>query len=297
VTPRVQVPNDLVRALGVTVAEHPAGRYVPADPTGRTGVPGVWAAGNLADPMAQVVTAAAAGARTGAAVNADLVAEDTAAAVAHHDFFTRDFWYARYAAAGRIWSGNPNPHLVATAADLPPGTALDVGAGEGADALWLATRGWTVTGADVSAVALDKAAAHGRAAGVEITWERVDVRDWQPPCRYDLVSAQFLHLPRPMLILVHRRLAAAVRPGGTLLIVGHHPDDQHLPHAGHEDGAGVGQVRQVLRDMLFTAEDAAAALDPAEWEVSVQAPQRTVTGPDGSTVTRRDALLRAVRRR
>ncbi len=132
----------------------------------------------------------------------------------------------RYGSGKRVWSGKPNPQLVATVVDLPAGTALDVGSGEGADAIWLASRGWEVTGVDVSQAALDRAAGHASDAGVQVTWRQADVTTWDPaPAQFDLVSAQYLHLSRPVREALHRRLAVAVRPGGTLLIVGRHPDD------------------------------------------------------------------------
>jgi len=289
VSSRLRVRDGALEPLGLVAVEHPAGvgTYLPADPTGRTDIPGVWVTGNVTDPMAQVVMVAAAGARTGAMVNADLVVEEADEAAARVDFFTEEFWDERYRAADQIWSGNPNPHLVTAVEDLPGGDALDVGAGEGADAVWLASRGWKVTGVDVSGVALGKAAVHAREAGVEVDWERVDVRQWDPPQRrYDLVSAQFMHFPRPVLEEVHRRLAAAVRPGGTLLIVGHHPADGEQHSERHDR----------LHDLMFTAQDAAASLDPAEWEVSVTSPSREVTDPDGNVETVRDAVLSAVRR-
>jgi thioredoxin reductase/2-polyprenyl-3-methyl-5-hydroxy-6-metoxy-1,4-benzoquinol methylase len=284
VSSRLRASTAAFEPLGLAAVEHPMGigTYLPADPTGKTAVPGVWVAGNVTDPMAQVVMVAAAGARAGAMVNADLVAEEATEAAARHDFFTEEFWDERYRSAERIWSGNPNPHLVASVADLPPGQALDVGAGEGADAVWLASRGWTVTGVDVSGVALDKAAAHARDAGVDVTWERADVRNWDPaPRRYDLVTAQFMQFPGPVLDTLHRRLAAAVRPGGTLLIVGHHPADHDKHHLHH---------------LMFTAHDAAASLDPTEWDVSQTSPQREIKDSDGNVTTARDAVLRAVRR-
>ncbi len=143
---------------------------------------------------------------------------------------TQEFWDARYHSAERIWSGNPSPHLVAQVADLAPGSALDVGSGEGADAIWLATRAWQVTGIDLSTVALERAAQLAAWAGQDIaeriTWEQADVLSWDPaPRQFDLVSAQFMHLPRLAREALHLRLAAAVRPGGMLLIAGHHPSD------------------------------------------------------------------------
>src|SRR4051794_37410008 len=81
------------------------------------------------------------------------------------DLFTQETWDARYAESERMWSGQPNPRLVEQVADLSPGDALDVGAGEGADAVWLASEGWRVTALDVSEVALERVIAHAREAG------------------------------------------------------------------------------------------------------------------------------------
>ncbi len=130
----------------------------------------------------------------------------------------RAFWDARYASRERIWSGEPNRQLVAEAASLAPGRALDVGSGEGADALWLAERGWRVTAVDVSPVALERAAAraaeHGDEVASRVAWEQADVRTWSPPvAAYDLVSAQFLHPGPDVRPQVVRRLAAADRAG------------------------------------------------------------------------------------
>lgn len=205
--------------------------------------------------------------------------------------WTQELWDARYRSAETIWSGNPNPQLVAQVADLRPGTALDVGSGEGADAIWLAARGWQVTAMDLSRVALDRAA--GRAASIgqdvsaRITWQQADVLSWDTaPWQFDLVSAQFMHLPRPAREVLHRRLAGAVRPGGTLLIVGHHPSDLET-----------SMRRPKVPDFLFTADEIAAALDPDDWQVIIAAaPERQTLDPDGRPVTIHDAVLRAVRR-
>ena len=205
--------------------------------------------------------------------------------------FTREFWDERYRSAGRLWSGQPNPQLVAQVADLPAGEALDAGCGEGADAVWLAARGWTVTAADVSPVALERGAAHAAAEGehvaARISWQQADLRSWDPgPGRFDLVSAQFMYLPDAELGALHRRLAAAVRPGGTLLIVGHHPDDHH---------ANLGRTGDLT--LFPDAAELAAALDPACWEIALAgAITRPATGLDGEPVTATDTVLRARRR-
>jgi SAM-dependent methyltransferase len=206
--------------------------------------------------------------------------------------FTQDFWDARYRSADRIWSGNPNPHLVEKVADLVPGTALDVGCGEGADAIWLAARGWHVTGIDVSVVALERAAQRAADAGQEvaerITWQQADILSWEPaPMRFDLVSAQFMHLPSVARESQYHRLAGAVRPGGMLLIVGHHPSDLET---------SVG--RPNLPDLFLTAEQIVTTLEPDDWQIIVAAaPERQTRDPEGRPVTIRDAVLCAIRRR
>src|SRR5438876_11960685 len=97
---------------------------------------------------------------------------------------TQEFWDDRYGSADQIWSGNPNPHLVEQIADLAPGIALDVGSGEGADAIWLAARGWQVTAIDVSTVALGRAARRAAEAGTEVAdrliWRHADILFWDP---------------------------------------------------------------------------------------------------------------------
>lgn len=142
--------------------------------------------------------------------------------------FTQSFWDERYSGSDRIWSGNPNPRLVEQVADLAPGAALDIGCGEGADVVWLARRGWQVTGLDVSQVAIDRAQAHAAEAEVDdrTSWLRADLMAGDTaPGGFDLVSAQFMHVPTDDFTRVWTAVAGAVRPGGSLLVVGHHPAD------------------------------------------------------------------------
>jgi SAM-dependent methyltransferase len=203
--------------------------------------------------------------------------------------FTQEFWDNRYQTADKLWSGQPNPQFVVQVEDLAPGEALEAACGEGADAIWLARRGWTVTAVDVSAVALERGAGAAAATGGDvarrITWQREDLLTWvPPPDRYDLVSAQFMHFPKNDLEAMHRRLAAAVRPGGTLLMIAHHPDDVHAMRNGHPD-------------LFWYAEEVAASLDPGQWEVRVaEAAGRSAHDHDGEPVMVRDTVLRAVRR-
>jgi SAM-dependent methyltransferase len=135
-------------------------------------------------------------------------------------------WDAMYAEHGTIWSGDPNAQLVAEASSLPAGAALDVGCGEGADAVWLAQHGWDVTAIDISGIALERARARAQSAGVTVSFGRADLVVSPPtPGSYDLVSAQFFHLPDPPRTQAYRGLGAAVRPGGHLLVVGHYPSE------------------------------------------------------------------------
>jgi len=206
------------------------------------------------------------------------------------EMFSQRFWDERYASRGQVWSGNPNPHLVSQASERPSGRALDVGSGEGADALWLAGRGWQVTALDVSTVALQRGASRAAEADADVArrihWLHGDVLTWVPaPASYDLVSAQFMHLPPTPRASLFARLATAVAPGGTLLIVGHHPSDLQTTVR-----------RPPAPELFFTASEVAASLDPEDWDVVVDAAiARPATDPEGRTVTIHDAVLRARR--
>jgi SAM-dependent methyltransferase len=201
------------------------------------------------------------------------------------------FWDARYGTSSRIWSGDPNIHLVSEASELAPGTALDAGSGEGADAIWLAERGWRVTAVDVSGVALRRGEERATEAGADVArridWLREDLTRWEPPqSSYDLVSAQYMHLPKTPRELLFAHLAASVATGGTLLIVGHHPSDLQTT-----------VPRPPVPELFYTAEEVAKALDPNGWEILVsEARARRVTDPAGQSATVHDTVIRARRR-
>lgn len=203
--------------------------------------------------------------------------------------FDQTFWEEEYRSHSAVWSREPNRTLVREASELSPGTALDAGCGEGADAIWLAARGWQVTALDVVAVALERAAAYAAAAGDEVAgrieWVQADLGSWEPgPRRFDLVSAQYVHLPAGHREL-WQRLAAAVSPGGWLLIAGHHPSDLHTT-----------MQRPNHPELYFTGADVLAALEPDRWEVVTDdAPERTATDAEGRPVTIRDTVFRARR--
>ncbi|MGD0312483.1 MAG: class I SAM-dependent methyltransferase [Acidimicrobiales bacterium] len=133
-------------------------------------------------------------------------------------------WDERYASAEQVWSGEPNSSLVSEVEHLEPGTALDVGCGEGADAMWLGGRGWRVTAIDVSDVALQRAARAARQSCVHVHWVHAGLLDASlPPAGFDLVSAHYAALLHTPAHDAERRLLAAVAPGGHLLVV-HHAD-------------------------------------------------------------------------
>jgi 2-polyprenyl-3-methyl-5-hydroxy-6-metoxy-1,4-benzoquinol methylase len=205
------------------------------------------------------------------------------------DLFTQETWDARYAESERIWSGRPNPRLVEQVGGVTPGDALDVGAGEGADAVWLAGQGWRVTALDVSEVALARVDAHAADAGLgdNVTTLHHDLMTGAPlPGAYDLVSAQYLHPPTERFTEIVLLLGAAVRPDGRLLVVGHHPDDLAT---GLRSGHG-------HPELLFTPDKVVAALPRDAWEIrTAEAQTREVAGPEGP-VTITDTVVLAVRR-
>ena len=194
-------------------------------------------------------------------------------------------WDERYCGDGQIWSGNPNAQLVAEVSGLSPGTALDVGCGEGGDVIWLARQGWRVTGADFSANGLARAARHAEEAGVgdRTDWWQVDARTFTADGRsYDLVTTQFLHPPDGAMVEVTRRLSSAVAPGGHLLVVGHAPSEvfTHLTAS--------------QRKAMFLAADLLPGLPDSFDVLVVEQRPRTVTR-DAKTVDIHDSTLLARR--
>jgi len=169
-------------------------------------------------------------------------------------------WDARYGERdGAMWSGRPNGRLVAEAADLSPGRALDVGCGEGADAIWLARRGWTVTAIDISDVALRRAREAADLSGTTVEWVRGDALGTPLPARsFDLVSMQYPALPKAGDDGAVRTLLDTVRPGGLLLAVYHDLDDEHREHMKSRgvdpaEYVGADDIRPLLADE-FTVE-------------------------------------------
>ena len=208
----------------------------------------------------------------------------------------------------QVWHGDrahsmgaspPNPHLLEEVAELTPGTALDAGCGAGAEAIWLATRGWRVTGADIATAALDRAAERAAEAGVadQVQWVRADLSTWEPRSSYDLVTTHYAHPAMPQLEF-YDRTASWVAPGGTLLIVGHlHLDGAEDGHGkGHGHGHGHGPDGPPA-SASATAATITARLDPARWTVvTARESRRAVSGPAGDETTIHDVVVRATRR-
>lgn len=202
------------------------------------------------------------------------------------EMFEPPAWEERYAGEEKVWSGNPNPQLVAEASDWTPGTALDVGCGEGGDVIWLAQQGWRVTGADFSVNGLARAARHAADAGVadRTDWWQVDARTFSADGRlFDLVTSHYLHPPDGGMVEVTRRLTEAVAAGGHLLVVGHAPSEVFT------------QLSVSHRRAMFGAEELLAAL-PEDFEVIVaeQRPRSVVR--DGVAVDVHDSTLLARRK-
>ncbi len=194
-------------------------------------------------------------------------------------------WDAMYDRRDRVFSGDPNGVLVTETAGLPPGRALDAGCGEGADALWLARRGWQVTAADVSGVALRRAAATAPAdIRDRVSWVRTDLLATPPPAgAFDLVSVHYFPLVRRPGHAALRGLLDAVAPGGTLLFATHALAD--LPPRSREGPAPADH---------YQPGDIAPLLD-STWNVLVNETRPRTTPAPAGTNHAHDAVLRARR--
>lgn len=195
-------------------------------------------------------------------------------------------WDQRYASMDQVWSGQPNAALVSEVSGLPPGRALDVGCGEGADAVWLARQGWQVTALDVSQVALERAAAHAREAGADVQWIHADLLTADlAHDGYDLVSGQYTALLRSAGHDGERALIAAVAPGGLLLLV----------HHAHVDRADAITRGFDPEDYVWPADVGALLEDGWRIEADDERPRNLSTGAGAHHA--HDLVLRARRLR
>jgi SAM-dependent methyltransferase len=193
-------------------------------------------------------------------------------------------WDEMYRSRAQVFSGNPNAALVTEVSGLAAGRALDVGCGEGADARWLARRGWQVTAVDISPTALTRAAAAtGADLAGRVRWTRADLLTTPPGGEFDLVSVPYFPLPRQPDHAALRGLLAAVAPGGTLLFTTHDLADLS-PRPGFDPGD------------YYQPDDIARLLDDT-WAIQVnESRPRTAPTPAGTQHTH-DTVLRAQRLR
>ena len=196
-------------------------------------------------------------------------------------------WDARYReGGGAMWSGQPNGRLVAEVADLTPGRVLDVGCGEGADAIWLARRGWTVTAIDISDVAISRARQAALPAGATVEWVCGDALQTPfAPRSFGLVSMQYPALPKAAGAAAVRTLLDTVCPGGLLLAVYHDLDDEHREHMKSQ---GIDPADYIGADDL-------ARLLGDDFTVELHAVEPRIDPPPGAPYIA-DVVLRARRR-
>jgi len=194
-------------------------------------------------------------------------------------------WNDRYGSEEFVWKVEPNQFVVAEVSPLKVGRALDVACGEGRNAVWLARHGWRTLGVDFSSVGLDKARRLAESVDVDVEWLEADVRTWQPePQSFDLVLLAYVHLPPEERTPMHRAMAGAVAPDGTLLLIAHDSTNLTEGYGGPQDP-----------DLLFTPDDVVEELAGLGLEVarasrvhrSVPTPSGEVTAVDSLVILRR----------
>lgn len=216
-----------------------------------------------------------------------------------HDF-DKDYWDTHWqqihVASAARHVVPPNPYLVHEVGDLRPGTALEAGCGEGAEAIWLGRAGWKVTATDIADEPLARAAERAAAQGLgddEIEWVQADLSSWEPSTTFDLVTTHYAHPAMPQLAF-YDRLSAWVAPGGSLLVVGHLHADQGAHHGADH---GAHHDHHPPTEASVTAASITARLDPSTWDVVTTGEHtRTLDSPGGGQVTLHDVVVRAVRR-
>ena len=203
------------------------------------------------------------------------------------DLSPTEYWEQRYSGSKRVWSGKVNATMASVVAELSPGTAIDLGCGEGGDVLWLAEQGWTALGLDISATAVGRARDEAAARGLDgASFEAVDLDAWEPePASVDLVTASFFQsnvaLDRTAIL---RRAMTALRPGGRLVSVSHAAP----PSWARDHPATMVSVQDEVAQLGGSAE---------KWEVELAEERpRAATAPDGSAGEHLDAVLVLQRR-
>ena len=178
----------------------------------------------------------------------------------------RSSWDSRYEAKGALWGAEPNQFLAEIAAVLEPGTALDLGCGQGRNSFWLASHGFKVTGLDISPVAIEQAREVAQDLDLDVSFESVDLTTWDPDGRvWDLVVLTYLHLSEERRPVVHGAAKRAVAPGGRLVVIAHHVDN-------FENGVGGPPVPE----LLFVEQQLAADF----WDLKVLRNEKVIRTTD-----------------
>ncbi len=280
--------DEFLASLELERAENPLGSFLAVDQTGKTSHERIWAVGNVVNPGANVPISVGAASFAAGMVNMVLVTEDfdhATSSASWPEIAPVDFWEDRYAGSERIWSGRVNATVADVTAELKPGRSLDLGCGEGADAIWLARNGWQATGIDISATAIARAKTAAHEAGLSenrATFIAANLADLDHDTTYDLVTASFFHspveLPRTEIL---RRAAEFVSPDGHLLITSHGAPPPWADASAHDH-------------KFLTAADELAELDLSDddWDV-VRAEQRHrgATAPDGTPAQLEDSVV------
>ncbi|MGQ0624225.1 MAG: class I SAM-dependent methyltransferase [Sporichthyaceae bacterium] len=180
-------------------------------------------------------------------------------------------WDERYAAAPALWGFEPNQFARARLGALEPGRAVDLACGNGRNGVWLARRGWQVTGVEISTVALEQAAQRSVALGVQVDWTEHDALTWTPDGELDLVLVCYLHVPIVDLLALLARAGSWLAPGGRLLYVGHSRTNLERGVGGPQDpgilteiadlAAGAHGLRVTALEHVLRATDAGTAID------------------------------------
>ena len=216
--------------------------------------------------------------------------------------FDKDYWEDHW---GEGASARPedlaepvSPYLVEQTRHLAPGTALDAGCGTGAEAVWLASQGWLVTGADISSAALDSARQRGHRAGAagRLSWVEADLTTWEPPQQYDLVSSHYAHATIPQLQL-YQRLAQWVAAEGVMIIVGHLHQSDGDHEERHASEHGSAHALQHPDEATVTADEIAATFDATRWRIEYCEEVAREVAVHGERRTLHDAVVVAVRLR
>lgn len=201
------------------------------------------------------------------------------------DEFDKNYWETHWASTHGSNSLPAHPALSTELTDLRPGTAIDAGSGEGAEATWLAAHGWAVTAVDISAHAVTRAAASTTSdtGDGSVTWVEADLTEWEPDQQVDLVTTFYAHPTMPQLAF-YKRISEWVAPHGTLLIVG------HSHHGSHGDG------HMHPENAVATPEQVQDLLDPTDWIVRTAEIRRRVVAPrGGAPINLTDVVIRAKR--